>query len=189
MPLSHAILGFLEYHPLSGYDLKKHFDESIAHFWTATQSHIYKSLENLERGGLVESQVIVQAGRPNRREYRITEAGRAELRHWLTAPLPLEQARESWLIQIFFSHFSSSDDIAGLLEARIQKIRERLAVYHTIAQSAIDQNAERVGLERARRLWQITLDHGIDYYEFELSWLDKTLQRVHNLPPVNDSSQ
>ena len=53
MPLSHAILGFLDYQPMSGYDLKKYFDQSVAHFWSATQSHIYKALENLENEGMV----------------------------------------------------------------------------------------------------------------------------------------
>ena len=81
MPLSHATLGFLEYQPMTGYDLKKYFDLSIAHFWSATQSHIYKALENLEKDGLVESSVIPGDGKPNRKQYQITDAGRAELLH------------------------------------------------------------------------------------------------------------
>jgi PadR family transcriptional regulator, regulatory protein AphA len=40
MPRSHANLGFLEYRPMTGYALEKHFDQSIAHFWSATQSYI-----------------------------------------------------------------------------------------------------------------------------------------------------
>jgi DNA-binding PadR family transcriptional regulator len=183
MPLSHAILGFLEYSPMTGYDLKKYFDQSIAHFWSATQSHIYKALGNLEKDGFVGSQVIPQEGRPNRKQYQITESGRTELRHWLTSPLPLGQVREGWLIQVFFSHASMNEEIAALLEARMQAIRERVAIYRTIVQAAIDQNAERVIEERARKLWQITLDYGIDYYEFELAWHEKMLQRVHELPP------
>ncbi len=49
MPLEHAILAFIEFQPMTGYDLKKNFDVSVAHFWSATQSHIYKSLEALEK--------------------------------------------------------------------------------------------------------------------------------------------
>ena len=98
MPLSHAILGFLEFNPMSGYDLKKYFDQSISHFWSATQSNIYKALENLEKEGMVVSEVILQEGRPNRKQYHVTEQGRAELRRWLTVPLPPAQVREGWLI-------------------------------------------------------------------------------------------
>jgi DNA-binding PadR family transcriptional regulator len=119
MPLEHAILAFLEFRPMSGYDLKKFFDVSVAHFWSATQSHIYKSLEGLEKGGWVASQFIPQEGKPNRKEYHITEAGRAELRRWLKAPLPLDPVRHAWLIQVFFSHNSSNEEIVALLEARM----------------------------------------------------------------------
>lgn len=184
MPLSHAILGFLEYRPMTGYALKQYFDQSVAHFWSATQSHIYQALQNLNKNGFVVSQLIPQEGRPNRKQYQITEAGRAELRRWLTSPLPLVQVREGWLIQVFFSHTSMNEEIAALLESRMQAIRERLAVYRTVAQAAIEQNAERVVAERARQLWQITLDYGIDYYEFELAWHEKALARVHELPSL-----
>lgn len=180
MPLSHAILGFLEFRPMTGYDLKKYFDQSIAHFWSATKSHIYQALEKLEKDGLVTSQIILQEGKPNRREYQITETGRSELRRWLTSPLPPGQLREDWLIQIFFSPNSTNEEIVTLLEARRNTIRERLDVYRTVVQDVITQNAERVGIERARQLWQITLDHGIDYYKFEIAWLEKIIERIEN---------
>ncbi|MBI5294463.1 MAG: PadR family transcriptional regulator [Chloroflexi bacterium] len=184
MPLEHAILAFIEYQPMSGYDLKKFFDVSVAHFWSATQSHIYKSLEGLEKKGWAEARVIQQDGKPNRKEYQITDEGRAELRRWMVTPLPMDPVREASLIQIFFSHFSSNEQIAALLEARMQEIREHLYILRTSAQAAINENAQRISIERARQLWQITLDYGIDYYEFELAWYEKTLETVRNLPPL-----
>ena len=47
MSLEYAILGFLNYLPLSGYDLKKMFDTSVQHFWPADQSQIYRTLARL----------------------------------------------------------------------------------------------------------------------------------------------
>ncbi|MFZ5911261.1 MAG: PadR family transcriptional regulator [Chloroflexota bacterium] len=184
MPLEHAILAFLEFQPMSGYDLKKFFDVSVAHFWSATQSHIYKSLEGLEKKGWVESQTIQQEGKPNRKQYQVTDEGRAELRRWLVTPLPTEPVRRACLIQIFFSHFNTNDEIAALFEARMKEMRERIHILKTEAQAAIDENAKQVGVERARQLWQITLDYGIDYYEFELAWHEKTLETVRSLPPL-----
>ena len=126
MPLAHAILGFLEYQPMTGYDLKKYFDQSIAHFWSATQSHIYKALENLEKDGFVEVKIIPQENKPNRKEYHITHAGRAELHRWITTPLPLAMVREAWLIQIFFSHASTNEEIITLLKTREKDIQNKL---------------------------------------------------------------
>jgi DNA-binding PadR family transcriptional regulator len=189
MPLEHAILAFIEYQPISGYDLKKFFDVSIAHFWSATQSHIYKSLEGMEKKGWAEAHVIQQEGKPNRKEYQITDAGRTELRRWLVTPLPMDPVRESSLIQIFFSHFSTNEEIAALIEARMKEIRERLHILKTVAQKEINENVRQIGIERARQLWQITLDYGIDYYEFELAWHKKTLKNIHNLPPLMPPNQ
>lgn len=184
MPLSHAILGFLDYAPMSGYDLKKYFDQSVAHFWSATQSHIYKALENLETDGLVTAQIIVQDGKPNRKEYQITPAGRAELHRWVVTPLPLSPTREAWLIQVFFSHSSSNEEIIALLQARIAQIEESLAAFTSPNANANKQaSAAQVG-ERMTRLWMLTADYGISYYQAEIAWLSATIERVRQLPPL-----
>ncbi len=189
MPLEHAILAFIEYQPMSGYDLKKFFDVSVAHFWSAAQSHIYKSLEGLEKKGWAEAHVIQQDGKPNRKEFQITDTGRAELRRWVVTPIPMEPVREAMLIQVFFSHFSTNEEITGLLEARMKEMREHLQILRTSAQAAINENAKQIGIERARQLWQVTLDYGIDYYEFQLKWYEKTLNTIFNLPPLMPPNQ
>src|SRR5690349_8522697 len=166
---------------MSGYDLKKYFDQSVAHFWSATQSHIYKALENLENQGMVESKVIPQEGKPNRKQYNITDAGRAELRHWVATPLPVEAKREAWLIQVFFAHNITNEEIENLFKNRIERLRASLSQCKT-AQQAIDTNAKNAGMKRLRNLWQLTLDYGIDYYENEINWLEKTLAAVRSLP-------
>lgn len=181
MPLSHAILGFLSFHPMTGYDLKKRFNQSIGHFWSATQSHIYKALEKLEAEGMVTAEIIPQEGKPNRNQYQITDAGRAELHHWLATPLPVEGPREAWLIQVFFANGLTNAEIANLFEKRIESLRVYLAGCHA-AQENIDQSARLVGIKRLSDLWQLTLDYGIHYYENEIKWLEKTLPIVRELP-------
>jgi len=184
MPLEHAILAFLELRPMTGYDLKKYFDQSVAHFWSATQSHIYKALDGLEEQRWVTVTLIPQEGKPNRKEYRITKEVRVELRQWLVTPLPLEAVRQAWLIQLFFAHTSTNTEIVTLLEARISAMHTRLERYRTAVQAAIAENAEQFGLDRAQALWQLTLDYGIDNTEHELLWLEKTLARLRELPPM-----
>lgn len=78
MSLDHAILGFLNYHPYTGYDLKKIFDFSVQHFWSADQSQIYRTLNRLTDAGYVEMEKVAQEDRPDRKVYHITGAGRAD---------------------------------------------------------------------------------------------------------------
>lgn len=185
MPLTHAILGFLDYQPMSGYDLKKVFDQTVAHFWSATQSHIYKALETLEAEGFVESHLIQQEGKPNRKQYRITEAGKAELQQWVSTPLPVESKRTAWLIQVFFAHHLTNAEIASLFEKRIEQLQASLAECQQV-QAVIEANAKRTNEKRLQRLWQLTLDYGIDYYQNEILWLEKTLPVVRKLPPLSN---
>lgn len=184
MPLAHAILGFLDYAPMSGYDLKKYFDQSVSHFWTATQSHIYKALENLEKDGMVESQVIQQEGKPNRKQYQITKEGRAELHRWVSTPLPIESPRQAWLIQVFFAHNATNEEIASLFEKRIEELNGYLSQCQ-VAQANIDESYKQVGIKRLRDLWQLTLDNGMSYYENEIAWLEKQLPLIRKLPPLS----
>ncbi|HSJ90221.1 MAG TPA: PadR family transcriptional regulator [Anaerolineales bacterium] len=183
MPLSHAILGFLDYQPMSGYDLKKYFDQSVAHFWSATQSHIYKALENLEKDGMVESELISQEGKPNRKQYKITDAGRAELRHWVSTPLPVEAKREAWLIQVFFAHNLDNAEITHLFRNRMERLQESLSQLQSV-QENIEKNSKQGSRDRSQHLWQLTLDYGIQYYKNEINWLEKTLPVVNQLPPL-----
>ena len=188
MSLSHAILGFLDYQPMTGYDLKKYFDQSVAHFWSATQSHIYKALENLEKEGMVESEVILQEGKPNRKQYKMTEAGQAELRRWVSTPLPVEAKREAWLIQVFFAHHLDNQEIASLFENRIERLRRSLAECRRV-QEHIEKNSDHGRRKRLEGLWQLTLNYGIQYYENEINWLEKTLPVIRRLPPLTSSKK
>jgi len=183
MPLAHAILASLDLQPMTGYDLKKFFDQSVGHFWTTTQSHIYKALNDLESQAWVHKHVIPQEDKPNRKQYSITEAGQVELRRWLTVPLPPSPVREAWLIQLFFSQDSSDEEISALIEARLRHIRQVLGAFQSQPGSDILPEAPP-GLERAWALWQTTRDYGAAYYEFELRWHLQMLEQVKSLPPL-----
>ncbi|GAA3124792.1 PadR family transcriptional regulator [Streptosporangium carneum] len=100
MSLRHAMLGLLSEGPASGYDLLKIFEASLANVWTATQSQLYAELGRLADAGLVE---VTAEGPRGRKEYAITEAGLAELRHWLTETDPAPHDRRSeMLLRVFF---------------------------------------------------------------------------------------
>lgn len=99
MSLRHAVLGLLEECPMSGYDLLKRFEQAMSNVWAATQSQLYGELGKLESVG----QIRVHAEGPRgRKEYEITEAGRAELRHWLVEVEPNRVTRNESLLRVYF---------------------------------------------------------------------------------------
>jgi DNA-binding PadR family transcriptional regulator len=93
-----AALGLLAQEPGSGYDLLKHFEKSMANVWPATQSQLYGELNKLADTGLIE---VSNIGPRGRKEYRITDAGRAELRRWVTNPQDDPPFRSAALLRVF----------------------------------------------------------------------------------------
>ncbi len=182
MSLEHAILGFLTYQPLSGYDLKKFFDESVRHFWSATQSQIYRSLVRMAEKGWVKMEIVEQDDRPDRKVYHITKAGQDELLHWLTTPLPPPTGRNLWLVQVFFAHPLSDDEVFALFEDHAEKLRQKLGLFRDGVQEVVERRFAEVGSKRSRRLWQFTLDYGIAHLEWELQWVEKALEDLPQLP-------
>ena len=67
MSLEHAILGFLNYRALSGYDLKKIFSVSFTFFSDLSYGSIYPALKKLEQQGLITMKLEIQESSPNRK--------------------------------------------------------------------------------------------------------------------------
>ena len=177
MSLKHAILGFLSFTPLSGYDLKKAFDRSVKHFWPANQSQIYRTLVELEEQGLIEKEVIPREERLDMKIYSINEAGRQELHRWLSTPLPAQDYREPFLIQVYFAGKLSEEELDALLRHEIEAMREKLAVYKAIYemyQGKIEKHPD----PRAFFLSVLTLEYGIISNQAALDWLINTAERM-----------
>lgn len=96
--LRYATLGLLAQDPGSGYDLLQRFALSMANVWPATQSQLYGELSRLSDARLIEAS---DAGRRGRKEYRITEAGRAELARWITDSSHDPPLRRPDLLRVF----------------------------------------------------------------------------------------
>ena len=98
MSLRYAALGLLAQQPGSGYDLLKRFEYSMANVWPATQSQLYGELNKLAEAGLIE---VTDIGPRGRKEYRVTEAGRADLLRWMTAADEDPPLRSAGLLRVF----------------------------------------------------------------------------------------
>ena len=170
MSLSHAILGLLTVMPMTGYDLKTQaFDNTIAHFWQADQTQIYRTLAGMAESGWVESTLEIQEDRPNRKVYHITPAGRDELRRWLHAEQPLPVYREPFLVQMFFAAELDDETILARMAQQRAGHQARLAHYESIRVAVPDDPA----LARQRAFWRMTLKMGMAMERAYIDWLDQ----------------
>ncbi|HLZ81684.1 MAG TPA: PadR family transcriptional regulator [Ktedonobacteraceae bacterium] len=123
--LRYIILGLLGARPMSGYDIKQAFNRALASYWNAGNSQIYTTLKNLSDAKLVDAEVIVQKSRPNRKVYRLTAAGEAELDRWLQEDVPERFSKDDFLTKLFFCG-ETSDEVAlkHLLEHRASLLKQ-----------------------------------------------------------------
>ncbi|WP_405655915.1 PadR family transcriptional regulator [Streptomyces sp. RK9] len=121
MALRHAVLAALLDGEFSGYQLAKGFDIGVANFWHALPQQLYAELSRLESDGLVAGREVVQDGRPNKRMFRVTDAGVAELERFAAAPAKPSFIRDDLLVKV---QAVDGVDAAPV----IAQLRERAAV-------------------------------------------------------------
>ncbi len=181
--LKYVLLGFLNYTPMTGYELKQFMDESTANFWHAKQSQIYTTLKKLAEDGMLESHIEAQDGRPDRRVYEITEAGRNDLNLWLALPVTnLESRKESLLVKLFFSANTDKEKLLTQLRLLRDMHQRQMEQYDTATSDFIQQIAEGMPqLAKDAELWDVTRRFGVLYEEMYVRWLDETIAKVEKL--------
>lgn len=179
MTLEYAMLGFLQSTPLSGYDMKKMFDNTIRHFWSADQSQIYRTLARLTKEDFIRSEIVIQNSRPNSKVYHITEKGKEEFNRWLiSSPTPIEP-RISWLVQVFFAGGLPDDKIIHLLEQLALRIRSIMDKYNDLLPRENPSLYHHVP-KRDLFFQELTLDYGITMNNARIRWLEKTIDSIRN---------
>jgi len=177
MSLDHAILGFLNYHAYSGYDLKKIFDTSVRHFWSADQSQIYRTLARLTENGQAVMEKIPQEDRPDRKLYHITETGRAELLRWIYGPPPLDPPHSAPLVQIFFSGQLTDEEALSKFEGYAASMRAILGRYEQVT-GQIGPFQQEISSPREHFFWLLTLENGMVNMRANLAWAESVIERI-----------
>lgn len=182
MSLNHAILGLLTVSPMTGYDLKTQaFDRTIAFFWHADQSHIYKALSSMEDKGWVESHLVVQESRPNRKVYSITDKGKQELLEWLYVEQPLPTYKEASLIKFFFGSYLPRKEIYKFIERHRSGHQKRLKDFDQLEVTGLDDP----NIDEQRLFWNLTLELGKKQEKAYLEWLYQVEEVLGRHPPVD----
>ena len=130
--LGYALLGLLAREPLSGYDLKRRMERPVGYFWSARHSQIYPELARLEGEGMVSHELVEQEGRPDKKVYEITAAGREALESWVTAPIEPRPARDELVLKAYSLWLAEPEKALTLFREHERLHEERLARYEEI---------------------------------------------------------
>lgn len=179
MSLRNILLGMLD-QPAAGYDLKKRFEQSLAHFWDAELSQIYPTLKRLEDDGLLRSRTEPSDKGPDRKVYKRTAAGTRALEAWLAEAPDRKGERLTWLAQVWFMG-QAQDPVQAL--AFLRALREDIAA--ELAQlQAIEAGWRRDdprypdALPDEEFYPQLTLDLGLTKLQAKVDWCERSIARI-----------
>ena len=131
-PISYVVLGVIGLRgPSTPYQLKQAIERSVKYFWPFPHSQLYGEPERLAREGLLDQEVEEGGAPPGLAA--LTSSGESALRNWLkTPPGEVFEMRDMAVLQLFFSDFVSTAELARLAEDQVRLYKERLAVYRAI---------------------------------------------------------
>jgi PadR family transcriptional regulator AphA len=147
----------------TGYEIRKESTEGrFSYFDDASFGSIYPALARLEAEGMVTVREEPQAGKPSRKVYSITQAGRDEFIRSLCEPQAPDTFKSPFLLIALNAAKLPPDVLRRALERRKAQVHEELRLL-----SGIDNEN---GCTHAGSDW--TRDYGIACMNFTLRYLE-----------------
>ena len=179
MSLRHGLLGLINYNPMTGYEMVKEFDESLAYFWHASPQQIYKELDAMEKSGWLASERIIQNEKPNKRVYSITPKGKDVLVDWVSKPddsvNKFMQGKNPFLMRLAFAGEGSDENALQMLyEFRNQYLSFAQKMENINMDEAIAKEEAVLG-HRVMKYWKIVALHGEIIRKARLEWVEKAI--------------
>lgn len=163
---ANVILGMLGWRPMTGYEIKSIVDESTRLFWAASYGQIYPELRRLEAEGLVAGRSEPTGGR-KRNVYRLTAAGRRQLRAWLDSEPQLFELRDEGLLKLFFAGALEGESAVGTLAAK--RAQHQAMLDHLLSLEAEGKSSGYAAL---------VLRHGIEFNEWQIEWCERVAREL-----------
>lgn len=177
--LKHGILGLLNYAEMSGYEIMITFRDSLNFFWQAHTSQIYRELQNLKKCGWVTEVTVPQQGKPDKNIFSITEAGRTELKHWLSND-SIKAIKNPLLMRTFFRGELPPEENIRFFQAvqaySIQYLKELEK-----PPVSVNQYAKEIKNPEQAIYWNMTIEYGVMYMDMLRRWSEICIERLKKL--------
>lgn len=171
----YAVLGALTIKPMSGYDLRGFFEQSVSFFWTESYGQIYPILKQLQAEGMATTAEAREGStHPRRTVYAITPRGRDALAAWLREPAEHQVGRTEILLKLFFAGQGDPADARRLIAEFRGFHAARLAEFGEVEASLRREHGTRTELPS----WLVTLSYGQHVSRALLAWCDEAEQTL-----------
>jgi DNA-binding PadR family transcriptional regulator len=168
--MKHAILGMLSHKPMSGYDIRKVFQENPFLHWAGNNNQTYKALSELAGDGLTEIETVHQEGSPSKKVCHITSNGLKELAAWAATPSDDTWIRAPFLEKLAWTGQLRRKELLSLMEDYEAQVKGRIHIERSKKGQRLFQPEEG---SRDHAMWELIHQRVEQMLESELEWISE----------------
>ncbi len=177
-----VILGLLSLRAMTVYEINKALQRGVSLFYSASFGSINAAIKKMINNGWIEGEEKIENGR-NKKIYHINHRGQQAFREWLGSEIEIVKVKEPALTRLYFMGFASDNERIRVLEEHISILRDVLNTLELIKNQSAGLQAPE-GMEVVQSFQRLTLDYGIAFYKFNITWfqtLIESLRKENNL--------
>lgn len=175
-------LAILNFQDATGYEIRKlSMDGKYSHFVDASFGSIYPALNKLENDGFVTFKDTVEAGKPNRKVYSITDAGRLHFLQSLETPPVKDVFRSEFLMIAVCAESLPPEVVQNAINTRREQLTSEIELLKSIAENPEASQGVR---------W--AANYGMDCMSNSLTYLEEnkpTLNKISGIyQPIKEEA-
>lgn len=178
MSLTTALLGFINWKPFSGYELKKVISDSDLWYWSGNNNQIYTTLLELHRSGAISQEIIEQENLPAKKLYTITDKGKQLLQESLSDDPQIPEFKNGFLTQLAWADILPEDEFTSMLDAYQAELEAHVLLLEE------KQRRQLLKPERSQKeaiIWKKIDENIPGYYKRELEWVIDLRNKLQTL--------
>ncbi|MFE3323619.1 PadR family transcriptional regulator [Streptomyces sp. NPDC059176] len=166
------LLALLSRGPAHGYELKQDLEQLLgAAYPQPNVGQIYVTLGRLEKSGLIEGEEVAQSSRPNKKIYRLTDAGTEALRAWFEETADEPRVRDEFFMKLALAPRTGLADQIALIN---KQRREYLNTMRNLSKLSATEN-------RDNRIAQLLIEGAMLHLQADLDWLERCQEELEGL--------
>ena len=178
MSLPHVILTVLSTRDATGYDITKEFSATIGYFWKASHQQVYRELNKMAQNNLVTCVLQPQEGKPDRKVYSITAAGRTALGEWFEQPSAHPTVRDEFSAKLMACAVQPSTAYKNQLKGLVDESEKLVHHYQEIERGYY---ANMNTLDKQQRLERLTLRRNLVMRQAWIEWAKEVVNELDAL--------
>jgi DNA-binding PadR family transcriptional regulator len=161
--MRYPVLALLADQPAHGYEIRRGLEDRFGSVIAPLNAgQVYTTLQRLTKDELVADDAVAQTGKPDKRVYRLTDAGREALEEWMTTASAPTRLRDDFFMKLTFAQAMGIADPKEMIARQRAAYLRSLGELERVLQSPADDVTTTLVVEGAAL-----------HLEADLKWLDR----------------